>query len=73
MGILSAPTLTNIKDGFPNQHLTSIVGEPSYTTINKMKRELGSPTIDVRRWLGKPSLMLVRVGADKITMVNKSS
>ena len=40
MAILSAPTLTNIKDGFPNQRLTPIVGEPSYATIKKMEREL---------------------------------
>ena len=40
MVIFSAPTLTNIKDGFPNQRLTPIVGEPSYTTIKKMEREL---------------------------------
>ena len=40
MEILSATTLTNIKDGFTNQHLTSIVGERSYATIKKMEREL---------------------------------
>ena len=36
MAILSSPTLTNIKDGFPNQRLTPILGEPSYATIKKM-------------------------------------
>ena len=40
MAILSAPTLTNNKDGFSNQWLTPIVGEPSYATIEKMEREL---------------------------------
>ena len=44
MEILSAPTLTNIKDGFPNQCLTPIVGEPSYATIKKMERELALNT-----------------------------
>ena len=40
MVILSSPSLINIKDGFRNQYLMPIVGEPSYTTIKKMEREL---------------------------------
>ena len=74
MASTKAPTVEDIRAGFPYQRLTPIVGEPTFQSIDQLEKEcirnastvecrLPAPHINLCGHIEQPQNYLLRVGA----------
>ena len=74
MATTKAPTVEDIKGGFPHQRLTPIIGEPTFESIDRLEKEcirnastvecrLPAPHTNLCGYIEQPGNYLLRVGA----------